>query len=414
MSLTFRKHISKYLELQQHELQSASARGKADGSGHVFATTGAEYVGFMQDTINSARGNWSNYQADFQQSLTDATNELSDSQYTATVQVPKEISALEEKKAQEESLFETKEGRHSADYEKTEEDLRLAKIDHDKIRAELNRPLATKFEKIYIPFLVVLAIAEVPLNRSAFLLYFDGIPSVVLALALAVGGMLVFFAHSIGHLIKEQNGPHSTGGFRPWIGIGSIILVTAILMYFLTVMRQTFTETMKAGTTFDWGEESRIGVFQDSLFQPLNSDGIGLLVLNFSIYFAGVLASFFRHDAHPHYEKIQRNYEKLRAKMATKQERMEKRLNEIQKAHNAELGSLNTRRQNAERDVERLSSDVQDMNTMRINDEKTFLNNLDRLLVAYQNGYREACKQKTMPKFFAKSHLRKLREMVIN
>ena len=175
MSLTFRKHISKYLELQQHELQSASAREKADGSGHVFATTGAEYVGFMQDTINSARGNWSNYQVDFQQSLTDATNELSDSQYTATVQVPKEISALEEKKAQEESLFETKEGRHSADYEKTEEDLRLAKIDHDKIRAELNRPLATKFEKIYIPFLIVLAIAEVPLNRSAFLLYFDGI-----------------------------------------------------------------------------------------------------------------------------------------------------------------------------------------------------------------------------------------------
>ena len=179
-------------------------------------------------------------------------------------------------------------------------------------------------------------------------------------------------------------------------------------------MRQTFTETMKAGTTFDWEEESRIGVFQDSLFQPLNSDGIGLLVLISRFTLLGVLASFFRHDAHPHYEKIQRNYEKLRAKMATKQERMEKRLNEIQKAHNAELGSLNTRRQNAERDVERLSSDVQDMNTMRINDEKTFLNNLDRLLVAYQNGYREACKQKTMPKFFAKSHLRKLREMVIN
>ena len=78
------------------------------------------------------------------------------------------------------------------------------------------------------------------------------------------------------------------------------------------------------------------------------------------------------------------------------------------------LAALTQGAKTLERDVERLSSDVQDMNTMRINDEKTFLNNLDRLLVAYQNGYREACKQKTMPKFFAKSHLRKLREMVIN
>ncbi len=412
MSLTFRKHISKYLELQQHELQSASARGKADGSSSAFASSITDYVGYMQDTINAARGSWSNYQSEFKQSLAETTKELADQQYASGVKIPEEISQLEEKKAQDEALFQTKEGRHSADYEKTEEDLRLAKVDYDKIRAELNRPLNTKFERIYVPFLIVLAVAEVPLNRSAFLLYFDQSPTVVLALAFAVGGMLVFFAHSIGHLIKEQNGPHASGNAGPWLGIGSIAVVTAVLMYFLTIMRQTYTETMKAGTTFDWGDESRLGVFQESLFQPLNSDGIGLLVLNFSIYFAGILASFFRHDAHPSYEKIVRTHEKLRSKMSSKQERMEKRLNEIQKAHNNALATLNTRRQNSQLDVERLSSEIQELNEMKSSDEKTLLNNLDQLLVAYQNGYRQASQSKGTPKFFAKSHVRKLRELV--
>ena len=88
-------------------------------------------------------------------------------------------------------------------------------------------------------------------------------------------------------------------------------------MYFLTVMRQTFTETMKAGTTFDWGEESRIGVFRQLVstveFRWCRPSGAKFLDL-----LCGSISLVFRHDAHPHYEKIQRNYEKLRARMATR------------------------------------------------------------------------------------------------
>ena len=196
---------------------------KSDGSGHVFATSGAEYVGFMQDTINSARGNWSNYQADFQQSLTDylQTNCLT----VSTRQPFKSLkrSAHLRKKRKKNLSLKQRRGVILPTTKKTEEDLRLAKIDYDKIRAELNRPLATKFEKIYIPFLIVRD-CRGSLNRSAFLLYFDGIPSVVLALALAVGGMLVFLPLDRPPYQKGKTDLIRQVVFARESGIGSIIL----------------------------------------------------------------------------------------------------------------------------------------------------------------------------------------------
>ena len=78
------------------------------------------------------------------------------------------------------------------EYEKIEEDLKNAKDDYERIRAELNRPLLTKFERVYMPFLAILAVAEVPINRQAFELFFSEAPAVILVLALATGIMLVF------------------------------------------------------------------------------------------------------------------------------------------------------------------------------------------------------------------------------
>jgi len=412
MSATIRKHISKFLELQQHELQQASARGKSDGSKDSLHSSGSDYTGYMQEVVNGAKGLWSNYISALKQSQSEMAQRRSEAEYAVNTSIPDEISNLEQDKIQRQSLFESKEGSQSAEYEKIEEDLRLAKIDYDKIRAELNRPLATKFERAYLPFLIVLAFAEVPINRSAFELYFSGAPAVILALALAVGAMLVFFAHSIGHLIKENTQGYNSNRLQSVLGIGSIVVVTSILMYFLTIMRQSYTSVVKGGETFDdiFSDTTKFEVFQDSLFQPLNSDGIGLLVLNFSIYFAGILASFFRHDAHPHYEKIQRNYDKLRAKMASKREKIEKQMNLIQKEHNDKLSALANRRQNLARDVEQLSEELRQLDDMRSNDEVTFSNNLNALLIAYQNGYKETASGKSAPKSFARSHIKFLKE----
>ena len=56
MSNTYRKNISKYLEVQQHELQLAESRGESDAKLGNLDNQSDEITGFMQETISSARG----------------------------------------------------------------------------------------------------------------------------------------------------------------------------------------------------------------------------------------------------------------------------------------------------------------------------------------------------------------------
>ena len=84
-------------------------------------------------------------------------------------------------------------------------------------------------------------------------------------------------------------------------------------MYFLAVMRQSYANVSKGadetfGSLFDDGQS--LELFQDSLLQPLGPEGLSLLVLNFSIYFAGILASFLD-MIQTHYEKITKTFTNL-------------------------------------------------------------------------------------------------------
>ena len=62
MSNTYRKNISKYLEVQQHELQLAESRGEGDAKLGNLDNQTDEITGFMQETISSAKGAWARYE----------------------------------------------------------------------------------------------------------------------------------------------------------------------------------------------------------------------------------------------------------------------------------------------------------------------------------------------------------------
>lgn len=408
MSATVRKHISKYLEIQRHEIHKAKRQGEHDSVNNELEIDRTKFSGFMQDTIVAAKSQWSRYEASLNDSESTLTKQKTEHEYSINTDIPDDMANLEEKKRQNETLFESKEGKNSSGFIRIEEDLRTAKSDYDKIRAELNRPLLTKFEKIYIPFLAVLAFAEVPINRSAFELYFSSTPAVILVLALAIGCMLVFFAHSLGHLIKERT-DHTTSisnNSNSTIGILSIVIVTVILMYFLAVMRQSYIAISKGAETFDelFTDTSKFDVFQDNLFQPLNSDGVGLLVLNFSIFFAGILASFFRHDSNSHYEKISSTYNKLRDKMAARKEKVEKRLSEIQEVYNKQLEILSNRKQNSSMQLGEINEELLKIFNQKSDDLKTVNANIERLLNSYESGYKSMMLEKPVPKVFNNSY----------
>ena len=77
---------------------------------------------------------------------------LSDTDYDIDTNISAEIEKENETLEQEQALYISQEGNQSSKHQKLEEDLQSAKIDYDRLRSELNRPVLTKFEKFYFPF----------------------------------------------------------------------------------------------------------------------------------------------------------------------------------------------------------------------------------------------------------------------
>ena len=183
------------------------------------------------------------------------------------------------------------------------------------IRGDLNsRPLRTHFGPFYYLMMVVLALAEVPVNRAAFELTFREEPIFSLTLAAAVGLILVFFAHVIGMMLRQW--PH-----RPRVGqivarIAALLAMAGIVgagVYFMAKMRQAFIRLTSAEAD-DFGQrlqqalrggaETPVAVMAD---MPLTINDWTFIALNLLIFTFGVVASFLRHDPHPDYARAVRN-----------------------------------------------------------------------------------------------------------
>jgi len=403
MSNSYRKFIEKFIDIPQHELQNAIRSGQMDGKNNRIEKESNELEGYIAEIISTFKSQWSKYKSSYQDQRSEIKTLKNSAEHSINQTIPDEIRSLEDKKNTQEDVFSTKYGRNSAEYEKLEEDLRNSRVDYDRIRSELNRPLLTKFEIFYLPFLLLLACAELPINLAAFELYFAGVPAVLLIIALSTGLILVFFAHTIGHLVKETfNSENHRTKLMPVLGIGMTSIVTFILIYILAVMRQGYANLTKGGDTFKGLNffSDKVEVFQDTLLQPLSSEGISLFIINFVVFFAGILASYFRHDANPYYEKICKNFNKYREKMADKKNKIEKQLETIRKDHQKKLDAIEVRRQNLNKDIDQWNEELIQMDEGFKNDHKIILSNLDTLIQTYQSNYLENCEKTQKPKIF--------------
>ena len=156
--------------------------------------------------------------------------------------------------------------------------------------------------------MLVLALAEVPVNRAAFELTFREEPIFSLMLAAAVGLILVFFAHVIGMTLRQWP-------LRPRIGpviarIAALLAMASIVgagVYFMAKMRQAFIRLTSAEAddfaqrlqqALRGGSETPVAVMAD---MPLTVNDWTFIALNLLIFTFGVVASFLRHDPHPDY-----------------------------------------------------------------------------------------------------------------
>ncbi len=415
MSMTYRKFINKYLDLPQHEISKAQKDGEFDGKKNIPKSDENDVSGTVLKILTDARSAWDKYLSEKKVYLKEIKKKLSDTDYDIDTNISAEIQKENATLEQEQALYISQEGNQSSKHQKLEEDLQSAKTDYDRLRSELNRPVLTKFEKFYFPFLLVLSLAEIPVNRKAFALFFGGEGYVLLLLAIAVGAMLVFFSHIVGHLIREAGSSDSPKNlrFKQYSGIGSISIVIIILVYILALMRQKLADVEKAGGTFEELISNGAGQnFQEALFTPLGTDGAILLVLNMTIIAAGIIASFFRHDPHPYYEKVSKTYNKFRDQSFQMKQKVEDELNNIQEKYNKKLESIRNREQNLNKDRDNLLKEVEAIQENDKEDFKNVINSVDRLIIAYQTGNTDNRQEKN-PGFFKKNNTSQIKEFLV-
>lgn len=414
MSLTYRKSINRYSDLPSHEITRMGKDGERDGKEELPNTSDTEPSGIILKTLTDARTSWDRYLSEKKSYLEDQNKKLSNLEYDIDTNIQAEISKESAKLDDEQNLYISQEGNKSSKYIKLEEDLQTTKIDYDKLRSELNRPLLTKFEKYYLPFLFILSLAEIPVNRKAFALFFPGEGWVLLLLAIAVGVILVYFSHTVGHLIRETNGEDTPQNlkFKKYIGISSISIIMFSLVWILGLMRQQLANVEQAGSTIeDLVEKGGLNNVQDTFFTSMGQDGFLLMVFNITIIAAGIVASFFRHDPHPYYEKVVTSYNKLRDKSFQMKQKVEDELNNIQEKYNKKIEALRNREQNLNKDKDSLLKEIKSINEFDKEDFKNVINSVDRLLISYQSGNKKTRKTKE-PSFFKKANSNLIKEFL--
>jgi hypothetical protein len=205
----------------------------------------------------------------------------------------------------------------------------------DDIQASEERQPRYSSPWFYWPFMVALAIAEVPINRFSFELFFRESPAVALLVSFLVGGLLVTLAHRLG-MIMCRFGYNAKR--KNWWGealqVAAVVMLIVALAYGVSILRQGYLAfitqpEMGFGQALENQEYGGAAIM--ALKGGLGVDGWIFMLINLAVVAVGVSAAYFCHDPHPDFERIDRKKHKLEkqaAKMQAKradEEAVEKR-----------------------------------------------------------------------------------------
>lgn len=180
----------------------------------------------------------------------------------------------------------------------------------------------------YWPFMAILAVAEAPLNRLSFELFFVESPIVSFGVALLCGAILMSLAHFLGlgicrfryNLETQQK---KTGNRRTGLNLVLVILGLSALIYALcygiAILRQGYL-TFALGEDPSFAEMLETERFTQAALHALSSslqvEGFVFLAINLGVVGVGTFAAIFCHDPHPDYERIDRLLKAARKDLA--------------------------------------------------------------------------------------------------
>tara|TARA_B100001059_G_scaffold230715_1_gene265335 strand:- start:744 stop:2021 length:1278 start_codon:yes stop_codon:yes gene_type:complete len=312
-------------------------------------------------------------------------------------------------------------GQTSAKHAEISEKLNYAEQSLRGIRMSVNnRPLSIQLAGVYIPFMFLLAFAEVWVNSKAFELFFESSPLISLFLASAVGAMLVFFAHISGTTIKRaQSKEIIVDKPKMYIPMFILNLLVVIFIYFLAKMRQAFVAIQEQSTQ-GFNPEDFEKLLQDPNLSNLNIDaeqtsaiislistnlgeaGLFLLLVNLLVYVCGFIAAFIRHDTHPDYEYAQKQYDKHRAALTKVIKSFDDKVATIDKRKSDLHANIRKDRDMADERMYEIDKEIDEINFKVSELKSSSLDVLRSRINAYRQGNKSS-RKKPEPIYFSQN-----------
>ena len=332
------------------------------------------------------------------------------------IQLPKFAERTEENIQLERDQTEQTLGEKSSKFEEAKSKYWESHKVLSTIKIQVNqRPLSTQFVTFYVPFMILLAFAEVFVNSLAFELFFESSQLISIIVATGVGAMLVFFAHITGSSFKRtQSKEVPVSKANTYLSMGVLNSLVVVLIFYLSKMRQAFVSISnqnEQGFNIDAdkllnsdtpGLNEALGSqnILDSLMQiNLGPEGMFLLLINVAIYVCGFVAAFVRHDSHPDYEKAQRNYDKDRKELFKVRKLLDDKLSTIDKKR-ADMHQKNKQERDiSEEDLSQIDEELNELNNL-ISDFKYRVNEIFNEKVSLFREANIKNRKKPSPEYF--------------
>jgi len=376
-------------------------RDERDG-GHTFvanvdaATANDLLARSVETRIDGARATWKRYLGLVAEEIASKQSQLQAHMHQLQHGLYIQRDNIRERFEQELQELEASLGPGSARFQALTERQSQAQNDLTTVRARLKpplRPLATQFQYVYLPFMLALSILEAPLNRASFELFFAESPALSLLLALAVGAILIYFAHIVGTVARSvATRPNK---LSVAVNIGVVVFVFALsyaVMYGVAILRQGYINFVEdessSGGLAEALSSGNVSDIATAVFSAaLESAGVIFLVINLAVFAVGLLAAFFRHDPEPSYEPAVRRMETIRRRFENLKNRANAKRTKIMHEKTESLGHIANEIETIEADCEKIKVTLQNIDKETAIDQSIVVAALQRRLSAFRAGF---------------------------
>ena len=408
--------LERLLKLDDQERNSLERKGIEMGKTNSPSSSSKSMSKFELEEKNKLFKAYSKFAMDAKKLISKLEEEKTDVLRKLDFQIPKSLDETDQLHENEREQIQKIVGESSSKYDevriKAEDSYRTLQA----IKIQVNqRPLSTQIVNFYIPFMILLALAEVFVNSLAFELFFESSQLISIIVATGVGAMLVFFSHITGSSFKRtQSKEVPVSKANTYMSMGVLNSLVIVLVFYLSKMRQAFVsinnqneqgfnidpDKLLSSDTPGLSEAVSSPNILDTLMQiNLGPEGMFLLLINIAVYVCGFVASFVRHDSHPDYERAQINYDKDRNELFKIKKTFDDKIANIDKKQSDLHTKIKQNREMSEETLHKLDKELNELNYF-ISDYKTQVNDIFNEKIRIFRDANKDSRTKASPEYF--------------